>query len=30
VMNNLNLVAARVQWVSSFAGKNPCHGVHYL
>jgi hypothetical protein len=27
---NLNLVAARVQRVSSLAGKNPCYGVHFL
>jgi hypothetical protein len=27
---NSNLVAARVQWVSRFAGKNLCYGVRYL
>jgi hypothetical protein len=27
---NLNLVAARVQRVSSLVGKNPCYGVRFL
>jgi hypothetical protein len=27
---NLNLVMARVRWVSSLAGENPCYGVCYL
>jgi hypothetical protein len=30
MMNSLNLVAARVRRVSSFAGKNPRYGVRYL
>jgi hypothetical protein len=30
VMNSSNLVAARVQQVLSFVGKNPHHGMCYL